>query len=344
MRSTSREKVTVVTIIAAGAMLAPTIIFKGQSFNGDWVADHNGPPGAYYDCTESSFMCGDVFMKYIQNFHKQLGERNLLDEKPHLSSHMSHITLDVAGLGCFKKELAKVIQAFPARNGGALPRKRDMAGMIALAWGPSFTPEINKASFAGAGLWPVARERALSRLLRPKRKVTEIDRPRLEDVPITVTNERLEELIGDNDVRALRAKGPTTTGLRVSTVVLGTFLPNQNKRPKGPPKRANLGRPEGNLLSAPEWVAEQEKKDREIQAAEAAKAAKAAGSQERRGKPGGWRRRRRRRRRRNVKRTRTGGRAGAGKRLVAAARELGGAGVEAAALAAVGEGREGRGG
>ncbi|CAB1098599.1 unnamed protein product [Ectocarpus sp. CCAP 1310/34] len=133
-------------------------------------------------------MCGDVFISYIKDFHKQLFLRNLLDGEPHvlvldghashvsldvvelarsldihlvqLPSHMSHITqpLDVAGFGCFKKELTKAIQAFPATHGGALPRKRDMAAVIGQAWSTSFTPEINMASFAREGLWPVERE------------------------------------------------------------------------------------------------------------------------------------------------------------------------------------------
>ncbi|CAB1110058.1 unnamed protein product [Ectocarpus sp. CCAP 1310/34] len=225
MRSASRENCTIVTTVnAAGAVLAPTIIFKGQRFNGDWIVDQDGPPGATYTCTESSFMCGDVFIKYIMDFHEQLRKRNLLDGKPHvlvldghashvslevvelarslnihvvqLPSHMSHITqpLDVAGFGCFKKELTKAIQAFPATHGGALPRKRDMASVIGQAWSTSFTPDINKASFAGASLWPVDKERALSRLLKPKRKERETDRPPLQDVLIAVSNDRLEEL------------------------------------------------------------------------------------------------------------------------------------------------------
>ncbi|CAN0545844.1 unnamed protein product, partial [Ectocarpus sp. 12 AP-2014] len=190
MRANSRENCTIVTTInAAGAVLDPTVIFKGVRFNQDWIADRNGPPGATYTCTESSFMCGDVFIKYIKNFHEQLRRRNLLDGKPHvlvldghashvsfeviqlakslnihlvqLPSHMSHVTqpLDVAGFGCFKKELNTAIASFPSKNGGALPRKRDMAGLIGSAWSTSFTPEINKASFAGAGLWPVDKDR-----------------------------------------------------------------------------------------------------------------------------------------------------------------------------------------
>ncbi|CAB1097629.1 unnamed protein product [Ectocarpus sp. CCAP 1310/34] len=268
MRSTSRENCTIVTTVnAAGAVLAPTIIFKGQCFNGDWIVDQDGPPGATYTCTESPFMCGDVFIKSL-NIHLV-----------QLPSHMSHITqpLDVAGFGCFKKELTKAIQAFPATHGGALPRKRDMASVIGQAWSTSFTPDINKASFAGAGLWPVDKERALSRLLKPKRKERETDRPPLQDVPIAVSNDRLEELLGERAVRKLLGEGHTLTGLRVSTVFLGDYLPS--KRSKKPPTRANLGIPEGGLLTCDGWLAEMKKKQNEAEAAEAAKAAKAAARQ-----------------------------------------------------------------
>ncbi|CAB1099762.1 unnamed protein product [Ectocarpus sp. CCAP 1310/34] len=293
MRSTSRENCTIVTTInAAGAVLAPTIIFKGQRFNEDWIVDQDGPPGATYTCTESSFMCGDVFIKYIIDFHEQLRKRNLLDGKFHvlmldghashvsleivelarslnihlvqLPSHMSHITqpLDVAGFGCFKNELTKAIQAFLATHGGALPRKRDMASVIGQAWSTSFTPDINKASFAGAGLWPVDKERALSRLLKPKRKERETDRPPLQDVPIAVSNDRLEELLGERAVRKLLGEGHTLTGLRVSTVFLGDYLPS--KRSKKPPTRANLGILAGGLLTCDGWLAEMKKKQNEV--------------------------------------------------------------------------------
>ncbi|CAB1108082.1 unnamed protein product [Ectocarpus sp. CCAP 1310/34] len=143
MCSTSRENCTSVTSINAnGAVLAPTIISNGQRFNADWIVDNTGPPGATYTCKESSFVCGNVFIKYIKDFHKQLCLPNLLDGESHalvldghashLPSHMSHVTqpLDVAGFGCFKMELTKAIQAFPAIHGGALPRKRDMATVI----------------------------------------------------------------------------------------------------------------------------------------------------------------------------------------------------------------------
>eukprot|EP00752_Nemacystus_decipiens_P009450 g8449.t1 len=279
MRSTSRENCTIVTTInATGAVLAPTIIFKGQRLNADWVADKNGPPGATYTCTESSFMCGDVFIKYIKDFHKQLCLRNLLDGKPHvlvldghashvsldvvdlarsldihlvqLPSHMSHITqpLDVAGFGCFKKELTKAIQAFPATHGGALPRKRDMAAVIEQAWSTSFTPEINRA-FRWGG--PMAGGQGASTR------------------SAAAAEEEGEELMGDRAIRKLQGEGHSITGLRVSTVFLSDFLPS--KCSKKPPTRANLGIPEGGLLTADGWVEEMRKKEREAEAAEAEK-------------------------------------------------------------------------
>ncbi|CAB1105120.1 unnamed protein product [Ectocarpus sp. CCAP 1310/34] len=120
MRSTSHENCTIITTInAAGAVLAPTIIFKGQRFNGDWVADLNGPPGAFYDCTESSFMCGDVFIEYIKNFHKQLSDRYLLDGKAHvlvLDGHTSHVSLDVIA-GVEAAVLAAVGEGREGREG-----------------------------------------------------------------------------------------------------------------------------------------------------------------------------------------------------------------------------------
>ncbi|CAM9412197.1 unnamed protein product [Pylaiella littoralis] len=195
MRSNSRENTTVVaTISADGHTWAPTIIFKGQRLQADWFVERNGPEGARYTCTDSSFMQGDVFIAYLKGFHKQLGDRGLLDGKPHLllldghashvsvevirlamnlkiilfqlPSHTSHITqpLDVVAFGRFKKSVTRVLASFYHNSGGLLPLKRDMPGVIADAWKVSFTREINKSSFAGAGLWPVNKDRALGRL------------------------------------------------------------------------------------------------------------------------------------------------------------------------------------
>jgi 4-hydroxybenzoate polyprenyltransferase len=161
MRSNSRENVTVVTTISTdGTTWKPTIIFKGQRVQADWMSEENGPPDARYTATDSSFMQGTVFLNYLKAFHKQLGERDLLGRKPHvlllnghashacygvirlaieldivlfqLPSHTSHITqpLDIAAFGSFKKEVTKVLTTYPFKHGGTLPLKRDMVGVI----------------------------------------------------------------------------------------------------------------------------------------------------------------------------------------------------------------------
>ena len=88
MRSNSRENVTVVTTISAdGTTWKPTIIFKGQRMQADWMSEENGPPDARYTATDSSFMQGTVFLNYLKDFHKQLGERGLLDDASKHSEH-----------------------------------------------------------------------------------------------------------------------------------------------------------------------------------------------------------------------------------------------------------------
>lgn len=89
-----------------------------------------------------------------------------------------------------------MIEAFPSKNCGAVPRKCDMAGVIAGAWKTSLSMAINQAYFAEAGRWPVDKERALQRLQRSRRKTRDTDRPPLHDVPIAVSHDGLEELIG----------------------------------------------------------------------------------------------------------------------------------------------------
>ncbi|CAN0342927.1 unnamed protein product, partial [Pylaiella littoralis] len=111
-----------------------------------------------------------------------------------LPSHTSHITqpLDVVAFGRFKKSVTRVLASFYHNSGGLLPLKRDMPGVIADAWKASFTPEINKSSFAGAGLWPVNKDRALGRLKgTAKKKERRDERPPLQDVPIAAPNEQL---------------------------------------------------------------------------------------------------------------------------------------------------------
>ncbi|CAN0195608.1 unnamed protein product, partial [Ascophyllum nodosum] len=263
MRSNSRENVTVVTTISAdGTTWKPTIIFKGQRVQADWMSEENGPPDARYTATDSSFMQGTVFLNYLKDFHKQLGERGLLDGKPHvlvldghashvcygviklaieldivlfqLPSHTSHITqpLGVAAFGSFKKEVTKVLTAYPFKHGRTLPLKRDMAGVIGKAWKKSFSPDENKASFAAAGLWPVDMDRAVGQLQGTgKKKLRPTDRPSLADVPIVASQKQLEEYLDERTLCRLRASGHSIQGLRVDTVMLGEVL-RQRKRAK----------------------------------------------------------------------------------------------------------------
>ena len=106
-----------------------------------------------------------------------------------LPSHSSHITqpLDVAAFGCFKRCVTSVLTSFPARHGGKMPVKHDVVEIIRDAWSMSFTVPQIRASFEGAGLWPVDMERAINRLQGTgKRKARPHDRPPLADLPITI--------------------------------------------------------------------------------------------------------------------------------------------------------------
>ncbi|CBN74791.1 transposase [Ectocarpus siliculosus] len=186
-------------------------------------------------------------MAYLKDFHKQLGDRGLLDGKPHillldghashvsvevvrlamnlkiilfqLPSRTSHITqpLDVVAFGRFKKSVARVLACFYHNSGGLLPLKRDMPGVIADAWKVSFTPEMNKSSFAGAGLWPVNMEGRLKGTAKKKERRDE--RPPLQDVPIAAPNEQLgnrhrrKDPQGAEGARAHRHGNPSRHGV-----------------------------------------------------------------------------------------------------------------------------------
>ena len=68
-RSNSRETTTVVaTIAAAGTTIPPLIIFKGQRVQAAWLGN-GGPNGAKFAATDSLFLQGPMFVKYIQDFH-----------------------------------------------------------------------------------------------------------------------------------------------------------------------------------------------------------------------------------------------------------------------------------
>ena len=84
-RSNSRENVTVVaTINAAGEVLPPLIIFKGQRLQEDWISKDAGVPGATYAVTDSSMMQGAVFLTFVRKVHKYLVDNNRIDGKPHV--------------------------------------------------------------------------------------------------------------------------------------------------------------------------------------------------------------------------------------------------------------------
>ncbi|CAM9361505.1 unnamed protein product [Ectocarpus sp. 4 AP-2014] len=260
IRSKIRENTTttttvVSTISANGDTFAPTIIFEGRRLEPDWL--NNGPRGARYACCkESSSMRTNAFMDYLKDLHKQLGGLGLLDGKPHilvlgdgfasrvvlssdairlamnlnivlfqLPPNTSHITqpLDV---GNFKREVTKVLSGFRLKHGGVLPQKHDMPGVIAEAWKWSFSPEQNKASFAAAGLWPVNKDRPISRLRgTAKRKARPTDRPPLEDVAIVASNQELEGSLGGTALRDLEVR------VEASAVMVGGLLA-QRKRAK----------------------------------------------------------------------------------------------------------------
>ncbi|CAB1105067.1 unnamed protein product [Ectocarpus sp. CCAP 1310/34] len=188
-----------------------------------WIQEKNGVPDAKYTVTESSFIQIHVFLDYLRDLREQPDARGLkgkvvlvLDGHPshstfdaislaispdidlfQLPSHTSHITqpLGVGTFGTFKKELTRVLAAYPLKIGGRSPVKRDMAGVLAEVWRGSFTPANNMAAFKGAGLWPVNMEKAINRL-HGKRKQRENDRPIREDLAVVASKKQFEEDLG----------------------------------------------------------------------------------------------------------------------------------------------------
>lgn len=68
-------------------------------------------------------------------------------------------------------------------------------------------------------------QRALNRLtVTGKRKAGPDNRPPLVDIFVPIENGELERLLGARVVRRLQAQGITTTGVRIGTVMLGSFL------------------------------------------------------------------------------------------------------------------------
>ena len=285
-RSNSRENTTVVaTINAAGTATPPLIIFKGQRVQAARLGN-GGPPGSKFAATDSSFMQGAVFVNYITDFHNFIVENGLADGKPHtlvldghashvnldviqlamtlnielfqLPSHSSHMTqpLDVAVFGCFKKAVTAVLTSFPLQHGGKMPGKSDMAGVVKDAWAASFTVPQIKASFEGAGLWPVNMDRAINRLHGTgKRKARPDDCPPLADIPLAITEEELNSSLGPRAANKLQRDGHTIAGLRIATVLFGAFLKAQERVTRPAISRSAQGVTAGGLVTCEEVMA-----------------------------------------------------------------------------------------
>ncbi|CAB1104355.1 unnamed protein product [Ectocarpus sp. CCAP 1310/34] len=201
----------------------------------------------------------NAFMDYLKDFHKQLGGLGLLDGKPHilvlgdgLASRVV-VTSDAIRLAVdlnivlfqlppphFAHHPALGRRKFQARGDESavkLPpqERRDTAAEKRRARGNRralrleielFTgAEQNKASFAAAELWPVNKDRAISRLWgTAKRKTRPTDRPPLEDVSIVASIQELEESLGGAAVKDLEVNGHLVVGVKASAVMVGGLL------------------------------------------------------------------------------------------------------------------------
>ncbi|CAB1100215.1 unnamed protein product [Ectocarpus sp. CCAP 1310/34] len=186
-----------------------------------------------------------------------------------LPSHPSHMTqpLDVGTLGTFKKQMTKVLNAYPLQNGGRSPGKRDMAGVIAQAWAGSFTPLNNSSSFRGVGLWPVDMEKALGRL-HSTRKQSASDRPIPEDLAIVTSKEKLEAHLGPDALKELKERGYMIEGFRVNTVLLDGLFHLRKRSKKIATVRTGAVVKDGGVMTRQEVLEIYEKLDHEKKAAE----------------------------------------------------------------------------
>ena len=149
-----------------------------------------------------------------------------------LPSHSSHMTqpLNVAAFGCFKKAVTAVLTSFPQQHGDKMPGKSDMAGVVKDAWTASFTVQQIKASFEGAGLWPVNMDRAIKRLHGTgKRKARPDDRPPLADIPLAIIEKELNSSLGPRAAMMLQRAGHTIAGVRIMTVLFSDFMKAQER-------------------------------------------------------------------------------------------------------------------
>lgn len=158
-QSNSRENVTAVTTIsAAGVVLPPLYICKGQCVKATWITDPV-PDRSRYHARDLSFMQGAVSLEFIQMFREHIVSNNLDDGMPHipiLDGHASHVTidllkfamdknmhvfqlplhslhvtqpLDVCTFGIFKRNINTVLTRFSGANGMRMPVKIDMASI-----------------------------------------------------------------------------------------------------------------------------------------------------------------------------------------------------------------------
>ena len=308
-RSNSRENVTVVaTINAAGEVMPPLIIFRGQRLQEEWIRRDAGVPGATYTVTDSSMMQGPVFLAFFRRFRKHLVDNGKIDGKPHvivLDGHASHLTLevikfamdnnlvifqlpshsshvkqplDVCVFSIFKRESTKVLHHWAKTHGNKMPVKADMNEIIRKSWAQSFTPSRVVASFEGSGLWPVDPDRAISRLKGrgTKRKEREGARPPLGDIPIVSSETQLAAAVGDRGLRQQRDNGYSLTGLRIGSVMFGEFLKVQQSITRPATNRSAKGVVHGGVLTRDEVIMELEEGTRKKQAEEAAKASRKA--------------------------------------------------------------------
>lgn len=117
------------------------------------------------------------------------------------------------------------------------------------AWQRSFTAEQIKASFMGAGLWPVDMQRALHRLKGTGKRTTQPDNcPPLAHMPVTISEDDLKKLLASRTQWRLRVEDISTTSVRKSAVMLSSVLKAQERatRPGIPWSAARITK--GGLL------------------------------------------------------------------------------------------------
>ena len=136
-------------------------------------------------------------------------------------------------------------------------------------------PQI-KASFEGAGLWPVDMDRAINRLHGTgKRKARLDDRPPLADIPLAITEEELNFSLGPRALIKLQQAGHTIAGVGIVAVLSGGLLKAQERGTRPAISRSAQGVTAGGLVTCEERMAKY-RADEERKKEERATAARAA--------------------------------------------------------------------